>query len=82
MPTTPKKSKSKPQPAKKRAHHLHVVVDDTLLAKIEEHATAIDPAASLRAKKTGRAPNVSASVRDLLCYALGMPRSSTAKTAA
>lgn len=74
MTTSRLSPKRQPKPTKKRERirHLHVVIDDDLNGKLEHHAIAIDPVAGLKAKRTGRAPNVSAAVRDLLRKALGI----------
>jgi hypothetical protein len=48
--------------------HLHVVVHETLRAKLEDHARKLHGNS-----RTADRPNLSAAVRDLLCKSLGLP---------
>lgn len=65
-------------------HHLHVVIDDELHEKIEEHARKLEVRArkpekrarkpeSVLVPKSTKTPNLSAAVRDLLRSKLGLP---------
>ena len=67
----PKKSE------KSDLHHLHVVVDDMLLEKLEAHAKKLIAASGIainsRRYKMQKL-NISEAVRDLLRAGLGLPR--------
>ena len=70
MTTRPKRT-PRASRASDRISHLHVVIDDTLRAKLEEHARKLG-----RIQPTDKnydRPNLSAAVRDLLRKKLKLP---------